>query len=97
MDKKNRLISDEICQTGTVDRVEIYPREIVKKALECSAVAVILVHNHPSGDPNPSKEDIKLTDMIIEALKTLGITVHDHIIIAGHKHFSFKENWLISK
>jgi DNA repair protein RadC len=90
LDKKNMLIADEVQQTGTVDHTPVYPREIVRRALELSATAVILVHNHPSGDPSPSKADIDMTRTIIETAKPLGITVHDHIIIGREGHASLK-------
>ena len=77
-------------QTGTVDHTPVYPREVVKRALELSASAVILVHNHPSGDPTPSSTDVKMTRDIIEVAKPLGITVHDHIIVGREGHASFK-------
>ena len=81
LDKKNALIADEVQQTGTVDHTPVYPREVVKRALELSATAIILVHNHPSGDPTPSRADIEMTKEIVETGKRLGIAVHDHIII----------------
>src|SRR5688572_6563113 len=81
LDKGNRLIKDEVQQTGTVDHTPVYPREVVKRALELSATAVILVHNHPSGDPTPSRADIQMTQQIVEIAKPLGIEVHDHIIV----------------
>ncbi|MEI6574388.1 MAG: DNA repair protein RadC [Alphaproteobacteria bacterium] len=90
LDKRNALIADEIQQTGTVDHTPVYPREVVKRALEVSATAVILVHNHPSGDPTPSQADIAMTRQIVEAGKPLGILVHDHIIIGKNGHTSMK-------
>lgn len=90
LDKKNQLIKDEIQQTGTVDHTPVYPREVAKRALELSATAIILVHNHPSGDPTPSRADIDMTKTIIEVLQPLGITVHDHIIIGREGHASLK-------
>ena len=87
LDKKNALIADEVQQTGTVDHTPVYPREVIKRALELSSTAVILVHNHPSGDPAPSRADIEMTKTIIETGKQLGISVHDHIII-GKKGFA---------
>ncbi len=95
LDKKNRLIRDEIQQKGTVDHTPVYPREVVKRALELSATAVILVHNHPSGDPTPSRADIEMTKTIIDVAKPLGIAVHDHIIIAREGHVSMKGLQLI--
>jgi DNA repair protein RadC len=90
LDKKNVLIADEVQQTGTVDHTPVYPREIVRRALELSATAVILVHNHPSGDPTPSPSDIDMTKTIVETAKPLGIVVHDHIIVGKSGHASFK-------
>lgn len=90
LDKRNVLIADEVQGTGTVDHTPVYPREVVKRALELSATALILVHNHPSGDPTPSRADIDMTQMIIATAKPLGITVHDHIIIGKDGHASFK-------
>ena len=90
LDKKNALIADEVQQTGTVDHTPVYPREVMKRALELSATAIILVHNHPSGDPTPSRADIEMTNLIIDTAKPLGIVVHDHIIIGKGGHVSFK-------
>jgi DNA repair protein RadC len=90
LDKKNVLIADEVQQTGTVDHTPVYPREVVKRALELSATAVILVHNHPSGDPTPSRADIQMTKSLIDVAKPLGITVHDHIVVGKEGHASFK-------
>lgn len=90
LDKKNALIADEVQQTGTVDHTPVYPREVVKRALELSASAVILVHNHPSGDPTPSRADILMTQQVIEVAKPLGIAVHDHIIVGKDGHASLK-------
>ena len=95
LDKGNRLIKDEVQQTGTVDHTPVYPREVVKRALELSATAVILVHNHPSGDPTPSRADIQMTQAIIEVAKPLGIAVHDHIIVGKNGHTSLKALKLI--
>jgi DNA repair protein RadC len=77
-------------QTGTVDHTPVYPREVVKRALELSATALILVHNHPSGDPTPSRADIQMTQAIIDVARPLGISVHDHIIVGKEGHASFK-------
>jgi DNA repair protein RadC len=90
LDKRNQLIADEVQQTGTVDHTPVYPREVVKRALELSATALILVHNHPSGDPTPSRADIQMTQSIVEVAAPLGISVHDHIIVAKDGHASFK-------
>jgi DNA repair protein RadC len=90
LDKKNRLIADEVQQQGTVDHTPVYVREVVKRALELSASAVILVHNHPSGDPAPSRADIDMTRQIVDAARPLGVAVHDHIIVGRQGHASFK-------
>ena len=95
LDKRNQLIADEVQQTGTVDHTPVYPREVVKRALELSATAVILVHNHPSGDPTPSRADIQMTQSIIDIARPLGIEVHDHIIVGKEGHTSFKGMKLI--
>lgn len=95
LDKKNRLIADEVQQTGTVDHTPVYPREVVRRALELSATAIILVHNHPSGDPEPSRADVAMTHKVIEAANALGITIHDHIIIGRDGHSSLKALSLI--
>ena len=95
LDKKNGLIADEVQQTGTVDHTPVYPREVVKRALELSASAIILVHNHPSGDPTPSRADIDMTKQIIDTAKPLGIAVHDHIIIGRKGNASMKGLLLI--
>jgi DNA repair protein RadC len=95
LDKRNGLIADEVQQTGTVDHTPVYPREIIKRALELSATAVILVHNHPSGDPTPSNADISMTRQIVDAGKPLGVLVHDHIIIGRNGHTSMKGQGLI--
>jgi DNA repair protein RadC len=90
LDKRNQVITDEVQQTGTIDHTPVYPREVVKRALELSATAIILVHNHPSGDPTPSRADIQMTQSIIDVAKPLGIAVHDHIIVGKEGHASFK-------
>jgi DNA repair protein RadC len=90
LDKRNRLIADEVQQTGTVDHTPVYPREVIKRALELSATALILVHNHPSGDPTPSQADIQMTQAIINIATPLGISVHDHIIVGKNGHASLK-------
>ena len=90
LDKRNQLIADETQQTGTVDHTPVYPREVVKRALELSATAIILVHNHPSGDPTPSRADIQMTKSIIDVAQPLGIAVHDHIIVGKDGHASLK-------
>jgi DNA repair protein RadC len=90
LDKKNRLIADEVQQVGTVDHTLVYPREVIRRALELSSTALILVHNHPSGDPAPSSADVRVTRDIVEAAKPLGITLHDHIIIGKSGHASLR-------
>jgi len=95
LDKKNALIADEVQQTGTVDHTPVYPREVVRRALELSASAIVLVHNHPSGDPTPSRADIEMTKLIVETARPLGISVHDHIIIGRRDHASMKGLGLI--
>jgi len=94
LDKKNTLIADEVQHVGTVDHTMAYPREVLRRALALSATAVILLHNHPSGDPTPSRADIDMTKAIIEALKPSGVTVHDHIII-GKKGFASMKGLLL--
>lgn len=95
LDKKNALIADEVQQTGTIDHTPVYPREIVKRCLEVSASAIILVHNHPSGDPTPSRADISMTKQIVDITQPLGIIVHDHIIVGRDGHASFRALELI--
>ena len=95
LDKKNALIADEVQQTGTVDHTPVYPREVIKRALELSATALILLHNHPSGDPTPSRADIDMTKTIVDIAKPLGISVHDHIIIGRNGFASMKGLQLI--
>jgi DNA repair protein RadC len=90
LDRKNNLIADEVQQQGTVDHAPVYVREVLKRALELSASAIILVHNHPSGDPTPSRADIEITRKIIEAADKLSIAVHDHLIIGRGGHASFR-------
>lgn len=90
LDRKNRLIADEAQSRGTVDHVPVYTREVVKRALELNSSAIILVHNHPSGDPTPSREDIEMTKQIADGAKPLGITVHDHVIIGRELDASFR-------
>jgi DNA repair protein RadC len=95
LDRKNVLIADEVQARGTVDHTPVYPREIIKRALELSASAIILVHNHPSGDPAPSKADIAMTREVASAAKMMGITVHDHLVIGRAGHASFKSLGLL--
>ncbi len=93
--KKNRLIADEVQGEGTVDHTPVNVREVVKRALELSATAIILVHNHPSGDPSRSRADIDMTKLIIEAARPLGVSVHDHIIVGREGHANLKSLRLI--
>ncbi len=95
LDKKNQLIADEVQQEGTVDHTPVYTREVIKRALELSASAIVLVHNHPSGDPTPSIADIDMTRKILDAGSKLGIVLHDHVIIGRQGHASFKGSKLI--
>ena len=95
LDKKNHLIADEVQQQGTIDHTPVYVREVVKRALELSATAIVLVHNHPSGDPTPSRADIDMTKQIVAAAKPLGVAVHDHIIVGRDGHASFRALKLI--
>lgn len=95
LDRKNALIADEVQQSGTVDHAPIYPREIVRRALDFGASAIIMVHNHPSGDPTPSKADIAMTKEVRQACETLGIELYDHVIVAKQGHQSFKAMGLL--
>jgi DNA repair protein RadC len=95
LDKRNQLIADEVQQKGTVDHTPVYPREVVKRALELSATAIVLVHNHPSGDPTPSAADIEMTKTIVKVARPLGIEVHDHLIVGKDGHASLKSMRLI--
>jgi len=95
LDKKNQLIADEVMNEGTVDHAPVYPREVVRRALELGASAVILTHNHPSGDPTPSSADIDMTRQVIEAARALRIAVHDHLVIGREGVASFKALGLI--
>ncbi len=95
LDVKNTLIADEELQTGTVNHTPVYPREVVKRALELGASAIILVHNHPSGDPQPSQADIQMTNVVRDAGAKLGVALHDHVVIAKGGHASFKSMGLL--
>ncbi len=95
LDRKNVLIADEAQAQGTVDHVPVYPREVVKRALEVNASALILVHNHPSGDPTPSHEDVDMTRQIVAAADALGVTVHDHLIVGKSRELSFRAEGLL--
>ena len=96
LDRKNVLIADEVQQRGTIDHTPVYPREVVKRALALNAAALILVHNHPSGDPKPSRDDIEMTREIKTASEALGITIHDHLVIGRKGHASFRSLGLLS-
>ena len=95
LDRKNMLIAHERQQRGTIDHTPVYPREVVKRALDLGASALILVHNHPSGDPTPSKADVTTTRDIIKAAAPLGVTVHDHLVIGRGRHASLRDMGLI--
>ena len=95
LDRRNRLTADEALQTGTVDHVPVYPREVVKRALELNASALILVHNHPSGDTTPSEDDIAMTLQIHKGADALGLILHDHLIIGSSGSYSFRSNGLL--
>ena len=95
LDTKNRLIADEMLSQGTIDRAPVYPREVVKRALELHASSLILVHNHPSGDPAPSRDDVVMTQEVRRAADTLGIKLFDHIVIGGDRWISFKAQGLL--
>lgn len=95
LDKRNQMIADEVQQRGTIDHTPVYVREVVKRALELSASALVLVHNHPSGDPTPSRADIEMTKEIVAAAKPLGVVIHDHIIVGKQGHASFRNLGLI--
>jgi len=90
LDRKNHLLAEEVHQHGTIDHTPVYPREVVQRALEVGAGALVLVHNHPSGDPQPSKDDIEITRAIADACRPLGIAIHDHIVVGGSEVASFK-------
>ncbi len=95
LNKKNILLADELLESGTIDKITIYPREIVKHAIAHNASAIILVHNHPSGDCSPSEQDIMITNNIAHALSSVNVMVHDHIIVARNSHYSFKATGLL--
>ena len=95
LDSRNRLIADEAQAKGTVNHTPVYPREVVRRALELQAAAIIVSHNHPSGDPSPSRDDIVMTQQIVEAAKTLSITVHDHVIVGNGTWLSFRKEGLL--
>jgi DNA repair protein RadC len=95
LDNRNRLLADEAQARGTVNHAPVYPREVVKRALEVHATAIILVHNHPSGDPTPSRDDIEMTQEIKQAAAALGVVVHDHVIIGNGQWLSFRQQGLL--
>lgn len=95
LDNRNALIADEVQGRGTVNHVPLYPREVIKRALELGASAIILVHNHPSGDPTPSRADIEMTGEVREAGSKLGVTLHDHVVIGKNEHASFRSMGLL--
>lgn len=96
LDRKNVIVADEAQAAGTVDHVPVYPREVAKRALELNASAVIMVHNHPSGDPTPSPQDITVTEAVNQACQSIGVTIHDHVIIGKELEFSFKSEGLLN-
>ncbi len=95
LDRRNVLIADEAQQSGTIDHVPVYPREVVKRALELNASALILVHNHPSGDPTPSEADISMTERICAAAAAVGLTLHDHVVVGKERDTSFRSLGLL--
>ena len=95
LDTRNRLLADEAQARGTVNHTPVYPREVVKRALDLQATALILVHNHPSGDPTPSRADIEMTQEVKAAAQVLGIVLHDHVIIGNGRHLSFRREGLL--
>jgi DNA repair protein RadC len=95
LDRKNVLIADEVQQRGTIDHTPVYPREVIKRALALNAAALILVHNHPSGDPKPSRDDIEMTREIAKAAEALGLSIHDHLVIGRKGHASFRSLGLL--
>jgi DNA repair protein RadC len=95
LDTRNRLIADEAQARGTVNHTPVYPREVVKRALELQATALILVHNHPSGDPTPSRADLEMTQEIKAAATSLGIVLHDHLVVGNGRHLSFRREGLL--
>jgi len=95
LNAKNEIIKDDVLQEGTVDQTVVYPRKIIEQALKLKAVALILVHNHPSGNPEPSVQDRQLTSSIIAAAATMDIRIHDHIVIGRNGYRSFREEGLL--
>ncbi|MFE0756830.1 DNA repair protein RadC [Inquilinus sp. NPDC058860] len=95
LDRKNALLADDATAQGTVDQAPVYPREVARRALELGASALILVHNHPSGDPTPSRADIEMTKAVARALETVGVTLHDHVIVGRKGHSSFRSLGLL--
>ena len=95
LDTRNRLLGDEAQARGTVNHTPVYPREVVKRALELQATALILVHNHPSGDPTPSRDDVEMTQEVKQAARSLGIVLHDHVIVGNGRWLSFRKEGLL--
>ena len=95
LDNRNRLLADEVANRGTVNHAPVYPREVVRRALELQAAAIIIAHNHPSGDPAPSQDDIAMTHQIVDAAAALSIAVHDHIIVGNGRWLSFRAEGLL--
>jgi len=95
LDNRNCLLADEAQARGTINHTPVYPREVVKRALELHATALILVHNHPSGDPAPSRDDIEMTRLVQQAAAALSITLHDHVIVGNGRWFSFRQEGML--
>jgi DNA repair protein RadC len=95
LDKRNRLIADEVMNEGSICHAPVYPREVMRRALELNASAVLLAHNHPGGDPTPSAADIDMTRQVVEAGRALRVAVHDHVIVGGQQTFSLKMRGLM--
>ena len=95
LDTKNRLIRDQLLQTGTINHTPVYPRQVCVRALEVGATALVVFHNHPSGDPSPSRADVEMTNRLRDALKTIDVDLHDHIVVAPGGAFSFRQKGLL--
>ena len=95
LDRHNALIADELQKTGTVDQTPVYPRELLKKIIYYDASAIIIAHNHPSGKVEPSSGDLKVTQQIVQACQSIGVSLHDHIVISGKEYYSFRANGLL--
>jgi DNA repair protein RadC len=95
LDARNHLLADEALARGTVDHTPVYPREVVKRSLDLHATALILVHNHPSGDPSPSRPDVEMTQEVRDAVRPIGVVVHDHVIVGNGKWLSLRQAGLL--